>query len=542
MSWSARFKAAIQGAVDGADVRALLVATTPLSTLRQGLEDRQLEAELAHTGQEWQVAVDLGEIAAPLWLAEQLVMLAGSLVDAEAEANTGRQGLMSAASHNQALLLLQPVGPLIAELSAALVDPARHPSLPLPFAVDWHSSSLGNPLFAFPPAPAYPRGLLRGAERLEGATHLALQNLTALVSRSTPPPWITAALSQFRGELAASGSRVEMIRTRSAMLLNQQALDERAMSQMVADLWQVINGYLRAGQLIAAPRLLPGAPRPPASPVHLPPSTPGYGPAASSLQAPPPAAIPLPQAPPPAERDRTIPAIRPVWQTGTRPPSEPAPAEETARPLPRIGDSNTAPRHTTPNHGAHALPEIAPARYSRSSQSGELPEIAAERQLRTDDPRALPQIEGLARAVPAPHQPDRTLNHVPPGATAGARRIGRTNRWLLSSPAARHRLRVAGLEDQAERDLAAFWEARDWTLAASEQAYLDQVTALAGTGAILPSGRSLGSAPFAPIYRVAGKEITLLGRQLQRGRLFAFDYQPDRQALLTLSAQDGLPD
>jgi len=49
--------------VDGADVRALLAASTPLASLRQQLADRRLEAELARVGEEWRIALDLGEIA-----------------------------------------------------------------------------------------------------------------------------------------------------------------------------------------------------------------------------------------------------------------------------------------------------------------------------------------------------------------------------------------------------------------------------------------------------------------------------------------------
>jgi hypothetical protein len=129
-----------------------------------------------------------------------------------------------------------------------------------------------------------------------------------------------------------------------------------------------------------------------------------------------------------------------------------------------------------------------------------------------------------------------------PTAAAGGRRIGRTDRWLLSSSATRHRLRAGGQEDRAERDLAAFWEARDWTLSAKEQAYLDAVKTLTGSGMIVPSGRSLDTPPFATIYRVVGREVAIPGQTLPSGRLFAFDYRSGQQRLLTMTAQDGIAD
>jgi len=127
-----------------------------------------------------------------------------------------------------------------------------------------------------------------------------------------------------------------------------------------------------------------------------------------------------------------------------------------------------------------------------------------------------------------------------PATRRAGRRVERAERWLLSSTAARHRLRANGAEDQAERDLAAFWQARDWTLSPADQAYLAEVAALVSSGAVVASGRSLSDPPFAPIYRVASKEVALLGQKLTAGQFFAFDYRNGR--LLSLKAHDGVPD
>ena len=136
--------------------------------------------------------------------------------------------------------------------------------------------------------------------------------------------------------------------------------------------------------------------------------------------------------------------------------------------------------------------------------------------------------------IAAPAQP------ATPATRHADRHVERAERWLLSSTGARHRLRANGAEDQAERALAAFWQARDWTLSPPDQEYLADVAALVSSGAVNASGRSLNDPPFAPIYRVAGKEVALLGQRLAAGHLFAFDYRNGR--LLNLQPQDGVPD
>jgi hypothetical protein len=111
---------------------------------------------------------------------------------------------------------------------------------------------------------------------------------------------------------------------------------------------------------------------------------------------------------------------------------------------------------------------------------------------------------------------------------------------MLSSRAARHRLRAAGAEEQAERGLAAFWQAREWTLSARGQDYMSQAAALVASGAVTTSGRSLNVPPYAPVYRVVARDAEILGRRLPGGTLFAFDYTADR--LLEPDPHDGVPD
>jgi hypothetical protein len=125
----------------------------------------------------------------------------------------------------------------------------------------------------------------------------------------------------------------------------------------------------------------------------------------------------------------------------------------------------------------------------------------------------------------------------------GGRRLERSERWLLSSRGARYRLRAAGQEDQAEHDLAAFWDARGWALSAAEARYLEEVAALTGRGIVAPSGRSMAACPFAPIYRVTAGAIQLLGQPLRPGTLFSYDYLPGgRGMLVDLPSEVGIAD
>lgn len=539
MSWGARVKAAIHGEVDGADVRALLVAGTPSASLRQGLADRQLELELAHLKEAWRVAMDLGTIAAPLWLADALCTLAGSLVDAEAEAHPDAPGMMSALAHQRALALLQPASTLIVEASEALADPGQPHSPRPPISV---APAVGQ--YGALVTGSYLRGLLQGADRLEGMAQVALEDLATRSGRTPMPDWLSAGVQQLRGELAAAQARLAMIRTRSAALLPQQLRDEVAWQQLEADLWAVIDTYLRIGQVAIAPYRMPGAGRgdvsrpsapPPAAPPRVAPSVPPRLPE-------PPAPPPMPPPIPPAEREPTLPQIAPAWQTApaTRVTPQPpqAPKQETPRAVPRIDVSTpVAPRDT-----ARPMPEIGaggpPAPHAQgAAQAPAQPESRGASDLPWE--HELPRIDAPAIPKGQPASPPSGAT-APSSAQPAGRHIDPGDRWLLSSRAARHRLRAAGAEDEAERRLAAFWEARAWMLSTQGQTYLSEVAALVASGAAGASGRSLNEPPYAPIYRVLAGEVMILDRRLNSGTLFAFDYAADR--LLEPGPRDGVPD
>lgn len=364
MSWSARLKAALSGDVSGADVAAMLAATAPLASLEQELANRRLAAEIDHTGHEWRVCTALAPIAAPLWLAEVLVTLAQSLVETEAQDHPDRPSDLSPVVHAVAASSLQPVENIIAEVSAALRDPARPSGLTAPFTVGPRGTIAAYQLPVPIPVP-YARGLLLAATRVRGAAQVALDDAESLVRRAPAPGWLTSALQRVGGELRAVEARLGMDETRLTPLLREPHANEDALEALCTDLWEALNTALVIGQMVREPHLLPGAPAaPPASPsADAPPQT--------YRQSPQPNA-PQPIVPP-----------APISATTVRPsqPSRREAAPERPVALPTIGDgvrdvSASVPRDAEKRASTSPLPST--------------PTTSPDR--REGQPLALPQI------------------------------------------------------------------------------------------------------------------------------------------------------
>jgi len=631
VNWNAKLKGALLGEVDGADVAARVAGAYPLVELRRRLADQRLEAELAHPGEEWRVTDDLATLESPLWQAESLLSLVQSLIEAEQEAHPDRPAMMSPATHDEALMLLDPMDTILAQVSTGLADPARRPVLGGVNLIT--PTGLGR--YQNLP-PAYLKGVQRGAERLEGTTQAAISDLEALVGRSGGPDWITNGIRALRADLAGAQTTLQALGIRVSAPGGTQG-GEAATVQLARELWQVVNAYLRAGQLAVAPRLMPGAPPlqapapawtpPPPQPSWAPPAQPEWNPPQPNWNqpaqpwnqppqnwAPPPPQWEPPQqtwappeqtwTPPSEEPPRAMPEIVPTWEppvqewtpplssveeparplpnivVGRQAPepvrTPPSPIEEKPRPLPQIGAPAPGPseksrtnmppvRSGVPTTGtaeptahvaeesARSLPQIgATPRQGAPPPAGAGPAAA---RIAEDAPRPLPRIgaeatpasstdSSPARPVPdAPATPiaEATTSLPATARTMGeGRKIARAERWLLSSTAARRAMRARGEEDRAEHDLAAFWDAKGWTLSPEDQAYLDAVATLTATGSLAPAGRSLPAAPFAPIHAVLGRGATLLGQTFPTGALLAFDYLRGR--LLRVESTDGIPD
>jgi len=329
---------------------------------------------------------------------------------------------------------------------------------------------------------------------------------------------------------------------------------------------------LKHGQLLAAPALLPGA-----LPLHAASAAPARDqPAAATSRPPivepaiqpqpPPATADQPPAPAPPEPPRALPEIGPPLGSASWPAGKPP--EEAPRALPQIGVAGGAPAPRSPkpaqapDHAADMPPapqRDAPRTMPRIGDPATSPAVphandtgsGASLGTLAGGPRAMPRIGDPHQPVAAPRaamsdgrqaaaardpQPGR-----PP--EPNGKRIDRKERWILSGPGARHRLRSAGQEDQAERDLAAFWDAKGWSLSGQETAYLDAVSDLLAGGAVSAGGRSLAECPYAPIYSVAANSIQLLGRTLSRGTSFTYEHQPTGRGLMTdLTPQAGVAD
>ena len=381
MSWGARLQAALSGDVSGADVSSMLAATAPLTDLSRELADRRLGAELDHAGHEWRVCMALAPVAAPLWLGEALVTIAQSFVEAEIAGHPDRPYDLSPLAHALAALLLQPVETTIAEVSAALVDPARLTGLTAPLTVG-PRGAIAAYLIPDPVPLPYARGLLLAATRVQGAAQVALDDTASLVGRSPAPDWLTAALRRVGGELRAARVRLDAADVRLAPLLRAPRADYNTLPALCAELWDVLNTALVTGQMLREPHLLPGAPPPHAPTLD-----------AQALPAPPVvreqratispapvmprpiiAAAPSPRPPTPSKAERPfalpsvgdgvreapapLPARREPDQATTA-PAAPHPHDE-APALPKIGVSDASatpaphrPRHEPPTHPTH---------------------------------------------------------------------------------------------------------------------------------------------------------------------------------------------
>jgi hypothetical protein len=313
------------------------------------------------------VPLVLAPIAAPVWLADWLVTLAQSLVDAEANAHPERKTDMSALVRGQIIELLGPVEALLSEMSAMLADRYRKSTIGAPLQLAPYAQGDAGLHLARVPA-AYVRGLLDGAR----STALSVQTLAAdyqgFFTHATSPDWLQTAFSGLQGELAAAQSRIDACAVRVTVLLHKQRPEEDALRDLANDLWSLITAVLLCGQQIAAPSLLPAIARRLAAALR-PNTPPESAPALFDKIAVPQSAAPAvaqSPAPPPLEPPRALPdiSIRPGSLPAARAgvPADPSP-RDTARHMPVIGGVTAAasPHETT---GSPRL--IRPSRWSRA--------------------------------------------------------------------------------------------------------------------------------------------------------------------------------
>jgi hypothetical protein len=241
--------------------------------------------------------------------------------------------------------------------------------------------------------------------------------------------------------------------------------------------------------------------------------------------------------------------------------TQPSTPRDAPRGMPQIGGSARPSAPTGTPAGAPRMPEIGgPARQSPTA--GEVVRAAegkpaAGPTTHPDECRSLSQIGRPGHPAPspaapapptgaAPGSPPTPNEHAPAAGQAadlGDTRIDRKDRWMLSGSGVRHRLRRAGREDQAEKDLVVLWEAKGWTLTAQEVHYHDAVSGLIASGGVSPTDRSMAEYPFAQVYRVNATSVQLFDHTLSRGALFTYDFRPKGRGLVTdLTPQVGIPD
>lgn len=258
MDWGARLRAAWRGEVSNADLGAMFTATARLSDLQQALGDRRLAADIEHSGNDWRALLAVGPIAAPLWLADALVALAGALYDAEGPEHGDRPASISAYTHEVVAELLSPIEDIIADVTAAVADPGHRTALTAPLHVGPGGGIASERLPYLPPIP-YSRGLATGARRVHTSAAAALAAAQATVAKSPAPDWLTSGLRRLDGELQAAGARLEVAELRLTPLLGERGGDPSSLAAVCRDLWMVVDTAVVAGQVIADPHLLPEA-------------------------------------------------------------------------------------------------------------------------------------------------------------------------------------------------------------------------------------------------------------------------------------------
>ena len=386
MDWGARLKAAWRGEVSGADLGAMFAATASLSGVQQALADRRLAAEIEHAGDDWRALLAVGRIAAPLWLADALVNLAGAFYDTETQSHPDRPTAVSPYTHDLVAALLSPVEDIIADVTAALADPDRRTTLTVPM----HLAPASNGDIGTLPDPVpvlYARGLATGARRIHTSAASALTDAQQMVDKSPSPDWLTAGLRRLSGEIQSAGARLDMDEVRLAPLAGERAGDTSALAAVCRDLWNIVDSAVVVGQMASDPHLLPEAASVTSHPV-TPPSRP---------LAPPPAPPPPRQ---PAHEVHEVHEVRaaplPRIAEGAPSPGDSSETSQAARPsaspaapdvsLPAIGD---APAAAPPEH---TLPAVEP----RSDVP--LPAVG-------EAPLSPPASPPAANPTPAPAQP-----------------------------------------------------------------------------------------------------------------------------------------
>ncbi|HLZ20628.1 MAG TPA: hypothetical protein VKQ30_00695 [Ktedonobacterales bacterium] len=258
MAWDTRLKAAWHGEASGSDLAAMFAATAGLTGLKQALEDRRLEAEIEQTGQGWRAILAVGRLAAPLWLAETLVGLAGTFYDAETRSHPDRPSSVSRPIFVVVAALLAPVEDIIADVTTALADPNHLTALTAPLHIGPGGDIAGDAS----PGPAsgpYAQGLASGARQAHTSSATALASVRTEVARSEAPDWLRAGLQRLDGELQGAGARLDMSETRLTSLTAAHGGDPAMLAAICGDLWKIVDIAAVAGQMIADPHLLPGA-------------------------------------------------------------------------------------------------------------------------------------------------------------------------------------------------------------------------------------------------------------------------------------------
>jgi len=483
VEWTSKLRSALKGQVAADDIAAGLAASRPLDDLRQRLDDRALEQNLAYPRLPWAPVDALGPLATSLWMADAVVALVGRVYDAHQPSGAGTRATvrMNGGVHGHLTALLGLIPPLLQEVSIALADPSYAPAVRLPMAIGLRGAVPGA-LGYLPVDASYLRGLLAGALYLQHAVDIAMEAARGIASTAGAPAWLGQVVGQVDKRVAAHAITMESLQARCAPLLARRAMSDDTIFDTTVACWDTISTYVEWGQILVYPRL--GMP-------------------AGSL---PFSLLPTAAIAPPVT---AWPPVSPPSAAHTRPPTPPPVTPQPSH-RPTVSRSMPASPGPTVSPAPHPAPEGRPRDAPRTTST---PAPAATN-------AATPNATHAARTTPAPPPS--------PKPRQTARTVGPTERWLLTTPEVRQRLRRDGREEIAATGLDSFWRARRWTVYQDERNYLEAVTRLQEQGLIEQTDAFRGIAPFAAVYRVVAGKPTIGDIPLRLGQTFTYDHDQGR--------------
>ena len=251
MALGTRLRAMMHHEVASGDVDGLLRGSGQLEDVRQQIETKRQEGEIAHPGRPWETHRDMETALALFWVSQAFVALARHLKEADEESDPATIGYMPRVSHDQAMALLRQVSTYLALTSAALADPTHDLRQGLPIVLQPRIEADG-------PCPfAHLQGMLKAAQYLDNYAQVEVDRyVSAVATAEVAPLEVKTAAQRLKGQLAEARSHLATATGTVLPILNGQPVDQQMHEEAEYNLWQCLATYVWLGQIVAIPTLL----------------------------------------------------------------------------------------------------------------------------------------------------------------------------------------------------------------------------------------------------------------------------------------------